>query len=85
MTSTYEYKQTRRLASGETKTYIYRKTYNRKGCKFDTLKIKFNDVLNDKTKRPMDKFKIIMNKLTDEEKKLYTDTQIINFIYRQKI
>lgn len=80
--SEYIYKQTKKLSSGEIKEYTYKKKYIKKGSKFNNFRIKYNDIIKDKTLRPMDKVDKIMKLLTNEEKKQFTKKQIANLIYR---
>lgn len=80
--SEYIYKQTKKLSTGEIKEYTYKKKYIKKGSKFNNFRIKYNDIIKDKTLRPMDKVDKIMKLLTDKEKEQFTKKQIANLIYR---
>lgn len=80
--SFYNYSQKRRLANGEVKIYNYQRKYIKKGCKFDDIKIKYNDIIKDTKLKPMEKVEKIMNNLTNDEKKMFNKNQIINFVYR---
>lgn len=82
--SFYEYKTKRQLANGEIKTYVYKHKYIKKGCKFDGIKIKFKDIINNEQLKPVEKIDQILKNMTEEEKKQFNKSQITNFIYRVK-
>lgn len=71
--------------SGEVKYYEYQNKYVCKGKGLQIYKIigeKYNDIIRNKTLKPIDKAVKIYGNLTDEEKKLTTVEKIRSYIYR---
>jgi hypothetical protein len=80
----HKIKTTRKLASGEIKTYEYMVKYNYtpKGTKLKEIKDKYHDILFDNTLTKSEIYYKLIDSLTKEELKKYTYTQIKNLVYR---
>ena len=80
--SSYEYKTTRKLKSGEIRTYTQKTKYVKKGSLFTNFINKYNDIINNKDLKPVDKLYKLYDVMTADEKKQYSTNQIRNLIYR---